>query len=453
MDKFTTHTGTALPLRRSNVDTDQIIPAVYLKRVTKTGFEDGLFAAWRNDPELRAQPARSTPARRSWSPGRTSAPDRRVSTPSGPCRTTVSRSSSAPGSATSSAATPARPACWSRSSTRRSSRSCGTSSRQHPASPLTVDLAEQQITADGFQTDFEIDRLHPLAADGGSGRHRPHPASRRPDRRVRVATGRAYKPKTLPAKVDLGGLIRRPRSTAFLCDTTKMCGVDRLSARAIFPSVGPAGVSCAAQDSQQAWNTPHRTGREAVNKAELIEALSAHYDGSKTEAAKALNAVVQTITYKTAAGEKVSITGFGVFEKVHRSARMVRNPRTGERKRAKATAVPRFRAGHGPEGVRVRGEEGAAGAPPRRPPRQGGGVKAPATKTATARRRRRPPPRPRPKKATGQEGAGHGSGQEGATAKTTAAKKTRRRSAPPRRPPSQEGLAARLSRAIDGRCA
>jgi DNA-binding protein HU-beta len=82
-----------------------------------------------------------------------------------------------------------------------------------------------------------------------------------------------------------------------------------------------------------------------LNKAELIEALSAHYDGSKTEAAKALNAVVQTITYKTAAGEKVSITGFGVFEKVHRSARMVRNPRTGERKKAKATAVPRFRAG------------------------------------------------------------------------------------------------------------
>ena len=52
MDKFITHTGTAVPLRRSNVDTDQIIPAVYLKRVTKSGFEDGLFAAWRNDPEF-----------------------------------------------------------------------------------------------------------------------------------------------------------------------------------------------------------------------------------------------------------------------------------------------------------------------------------------------------------------------------------------------------------------
>lgn len=52
MEKFVSHTGTAVPLRRSNVDTDQIIPAVYLKRVTKSGFEDGLFAAWRNDPEF-----------------------------------------------------------------------------------------------------------------------------------------------------------------------------------------------------------------------------------------------------------------------------------------------------------------------------------------------------------------------------------------------------------------
>ena len=52
MEPFTTHTGTAAPLRRSNVDTDQIIPAEYLKRVTRTGFEDGLFAAWRNDPDF-----------------------------------------------------------------------------------------------------------------------------------------------------------------------------------------------------------------------------------------------------------------------------------------------------------------------------------------------------------------------------------------------------------------
>jgi|SRR5690606_35912831 len=52
MQKFTVHTGTAVPLRRSNVDTDQIIPAVYLKRVTKTGFADGLFRAWREQPDF-----------------------------------------------------------------------------------------------------------------------------------------------------------------------------------------------------------------------------------------------------------------------------------------------------------------------------------------------------------------------------------------------------------------
>src|SRR5437660_10621966 len=52
MEAFRTHTGIGVPLRRSNVDTDQIIPAVYLKRVTRTGFEDGLFATWRSDPSF-----------------------------------------------------------------------------------------------------------------------------------------------------------------------------------------------------------------------------------------------------------------------------------------------------------------------------------------------------------------------------------------------------------------
>ena len=52
MEKFDTHTGVGVPLQRSNVDTDQIIPAVYLKRITKTGFDDALFARWRQDPEF-----------------------------------------------------------------------------------------------------------------------------------------------------------------------------------------------------------------------------------------------------------------------------------------------------------------------------------------------------------------------------------------------------------------
>jgi len=63
MEPITSHTGRAVALRRSNVDTDQIIPAVYLKRVTRSGFEDGLFAAWRSDPDFvlnRAESAGAT---------------------------------------------------------------------------------------------------------------------------------------------------------------------------------------------------------------------------------------------------------------------------------------------------------------------------------------------------------------------------------------------------------
>lgn len=82
-----------------------------------------------------------------------------------------------------------------------------------------------------------------------------------------------------------------------------------------------------------------------MNKAELVEALAQHYDGSKADATKALNAVVHTVSATTAAGERVAITGFGVFERVQRPARTVRNPRTGERLQAPATAVPRFRPG------------------------------------------------------------------------------------------------------------
>ena len=163
-----------------------------------------------------------------------------------------------------------------------------------------------------------------------------------------------------------------------------------------------------------------------MNKAELIEALSAHYDGSKTEAAKALNAVVQTITYKTAAGEKVSITGFGVFEKVHRSARMVRNPRTGERKKAKATAVPRFRAGtdlkayvSGAKKVPRTAVKKAT--PAKAAPAKAAATKAPATKVAAAKK-------VTPAKTT--TAAKTTAAKKASPAKTTAAKKTTARKTP-----------------------
>jgi DNA-binding protein HU-beta len=77
----------------------------------------------------------------------------------------------------------------------------------------------------------------------------------------------------------------------------------------------------------------------------LIDALAARYEGNRKQAAQALESVLDTITREVAKGEKVAITGFGSFEKKVRDARWVRNPRTGERIKAKKTAVPKFSAG------------------------------------------------------------------------------------------------------------
>ncbi len=82
-----------------------------------------------------------------------------------------------------------------------------------------------------------------------------------------------------------------------------------------------------------------------VNKSEFIDKLATHFAGNKRAAADALDAVVDTITREVAQGEKVLITGFGAFEKAVRPARMVRNPRTGEKIQAKETSVPKFRPG------------------------------------------------------------------------------------------------------------
>ncbi len=82
-----------------------------------------------------------------------------------------------------------------------------------------------------------------------------------------------------------------------------------------------------------------------MNKSQLIDALAARFDGNRKAAAQALEAVLDTITREVARGEKVAITGFGSFEKRVRDARWVRNPRTGDRIKAKKTAIPKFTAG------------------------------------------------------------------------------------------------------------
>jgi 3-isopropylmalate/(R)-2-methylmalate dehydratase small subunit len=199
MEKFSSHTGTAVPLRRSNVDTDQIIPAVYLKRVTKTGFEDGLFAAWRNDPDFvlnKPEYQHGT-----------------ILVPGPDFGTGSSREH----------------AVWALQNygfqvvigSRFGDIFRGNSGKagllvavvdqkiveelwnfieDHPDRPLTVDLNEQTITADGFSADFEIDPytkwrlLEGLDDIGLTLRHvdaiDAYEAARP-----------SFKPKTLPAKV------------------------------------------------------------------------------------------------------------------------------------------------------------------------------------------------------------------------------------------------------------
>jgi DNA-binding protein HU-beta len=87
-------------------------------------------------------------------------------------------------------------------------------------------------------------------------------------------------------------------------------------------------------------------GGKQVNKSQLVEALAVHFDGNRRAAQHALESVIDTVQRElTKKGGKVAITGFGAFEAVERGARIVRNPRTGETKRAKKTVVPKFRAG------------------------------------------------------------------------------------------------------------
>jgi 3-isopropylmalate/(R)-2-methylmalate dehydratase small subunit len=200
VDKFTSHTGTAVPLRRSNVDTDQIIPAVYLKRVTKTGFEDGLFAAWRSDPNFvlnQPQYAGAT-----------------ILIPGPDFGTGSSREH----------------AVWAlqnygfrvvigsrfgdifRSNSGKAGLLIAVVDQKiieelwdlveaNPAAPLTVDLRQRLITAAGFNCDFEIDDytrwrlLEGLDDIGLTLRQVEHIDAYEIQRP-------AFKPRTLPAKVD-----------------------------------------------------------------------------------------------------------------------------------------------------------------------------------------------------------------------------------------------------------
>ncbi|MBT2398016.1 HU family DNA-binding protein [Streptomyces sp. ISL-100] len=171
-----------------------------------------------------------------------------------------------------------------------------------------------------------------------------------------------------------------------------------------------------------------------MNKAQLVEAI-ADKVGGRQQAADAVDAVLDAIVRATVAGDRVSVTGFGSFEKVERPARYARNPQTGERVRVKKTSVPRFRAGQGfkdlvsgskklPKGGEVavkKAPKGSLSGPP--PTIAKAAAKKAATKRAAAKKTTPAKKAAPAKKATTAKKATPAKKATGAAKKTTAAGK------------------------------
>src|SRR4051812_4308138 len=142
------------------------------------------------------------------------------------------------------------------------------------------------------------------------------------------------------ASSNSGGLPGSRRQPEIACDTRKKVRAGRCLQRVVtttFP--------------QKVEGGPRRHRRDIVNRAELIDAIRDRLGIEKKTAEHAVDAVLDTIQRAVAQGEKVAITGFGVFEKVDRAARTGRNPRTGEAVKVKKTSVPKFRPGSQFKGV------------------------------------------------------------------------------------------------------
>jgi DNA-binding protein HU-beta len=172
-----------------------------------------------------------------------------------------------------------------------------------------------------------------------------------------------------------------------------------------------------------------------VNKAQLVEAI-ADKVGGRQQAAEAVDAVLDAIVRAVVGGDRVSVTGFGSFEKVDRPARYARNPQTGERVRVKKTSVPRFRAGQGfkdlvsgskklPRGGEVavkKAPKGSlSGGAPSRTTAKAAAKKATARKAAVKKAAVK---KTAAKKVTAKKAAVKKTAAKKATAKKTAAKKT-----------------------------
>jgi DNA-binding protein HU-beta len=179
-----------------------------------------------------------------------------------------------------------------------------------------------------------------------------------------------------------------------------------------------------------------------VNKSQLIDALASRYEGNRRQAAHALDSVLDTITREVAGlkdGEKVSITGFGSFERRKRDSRMVRNPRTGERIRAKKTFIPKFNAGaelkavvSGAKKLPKLSASTAGGRTAKKTATNSTAKKAPATKTASKKSTA--------SKSPAKKSTANGTAKK-STATKTAAKKATATKAPARKSTAKQTAA------------
>ena len=181
-----------------------------------------------------------------------------------------------------------------------------------------------------------------------------------------------------------------------------------------------------------------------MNKTQLVDALSTRYEGNRKAAQHALESVLDTITREVAKGEKVAITGFGSFEKRVREARWVRNPRTGDRIKAKKTAIPKFTAGADLKAV----VSGAKKLPKLTVTKPAAGAKKVTSSAASAAKKAAPAKKSTStaKSTTAKKApAKKASASKSTTAKKAPAKKTAAKKAPAKKAPAKKAPAKKTA--------
>jgi DNA-binding protein HU-beta len=185
-----------------------------------------------------------------------------------------------------------------------------------------------------------------------------------------------------------------------------------------------------------------------VNKSQLIDTLATRFEGNRKQAAHALESVLDTITREVAKGEKVAITGFGSFEKRVRDARWVRNPRTGERIKAKKTAIPKFSAGADLKAV-VSGAKKLPKLTLSAASSATSAAKKTASKSTAAKKttaKKAPAKKATATKSAAKKAPAKKAAAKKTAAKSTAAKKTAARKAPAKKAPAKKSTAKKTAK-------